>query len=459
MANNRFTDNQIAQLFLGLKRDFNQLQQQGKSLHDINSILDMRVYGTLYNLDLTEQERNKAYQVLATLMASMPAFRDFKPADKTSTPFTIRNTYIYRDIHPYHHDHYYCNQSDPFWTWLLLANLNSHNHYHHNHYPSNYPNSHHHGGNTHNDEKSGDLLAILCVIALVASIAIMAALATYYIIKELLDIGDRIWHNEGMLRAITSLATMAAFACLGSFVGGVLLAGPLVALATAAAINPIGLIVFSAIGLGVIGAGIGAFLFNKLKVQEYFVKKINKSSLDPAEPQRFSLSRSEERRLEAQNLDVIKVKCALVALREQMGEKVHSKFTRLFRSEGGDHQKIIEQVRQLKRGELTYIMVDELQIDLRRPAPNYNYYEQTGPISMPVPSAPPMETEFQLPSDKKGFNTGLEPERYSTPPPAYTFYKETPTQSPPAINPDYDPSSPTENGIGELLYPDYTNYQ
>ena len=95
-------------------------------------------------------------------------------------------------------------------------------------------------------------------------------------------------------------------------------------------------------------------------------------------------------RLEAQGLDSIKVKCALVALREQMGTKVHSKFTRLFKSEGEAHQKNIELARKLKRGELSIIRVGDLEINLKKPLPQYHYYQPTGPISLPIPSAPPL---------------------------------------------------------------------
>jgi hypothetical protein len=449
-----FTDNQLAQLFLGFQRDFKEKQEQGESVEKIVDHLGEKLYWSLQNGHLRTldwSERHKAYQVLDTVIQSTPAY---KKLPKQKQKFTIKTSYSATTVEHHHYHHgYYCNHSDPWLTWLVLSSM-SRPHYHHGHHYGGW--GHHHHGGRHSDKKDGDALAMLFLVLIVGALILSAFILSYYTLKEILDCGDRFFHNEGMLRALTSMAIMAASATAGALIGSLLLAGPLAALALAAGTGPVGVIVVASVALAMIGAGLSALLINKFKAQEHFIKGMNKDAIDPAEPQRFSLTRRQERKLQDMGLDIVKVKCAMVAIRSQMdAEHVHSKFTRMFSSKGKEHQQLLKQLRDLKDGQFTYdIRVGDLTIDLRAPAPQSSYYYQQPPMGQqyepqpfvvqPQPSAPPMEPSdyHQYYPTKDGFHGGT---------PAPTFYQQPQYEQPPVYQ---DPRSMSEDPrVREQAYP------
>lgn len=367
------SDKQIAQLYLNLCQDYRSLEKAGTSFTDISSILDQKV--TLMLSKRPNNEHNNAYQVLSTVLAFMPAYqRAPKPVSIRQVYMIeeIRNVYHYNDCCYYHHDNMMLD-------WLILANLTSHHHHYH---------SHHHGcfSSGYNSDDTGMLILILAAIAL----AVSALIATYYIIKELIEIADRIYFNEGLLRAVSSIATMLALggsgACLGYFIIGPALAG----LVAATVSNPIGIIVLASVALALIGAGIGAVLFNKARVQDRVSQRMNPDAMDPIEAHRFSLTEAQQRNLENNGFDILKVKCAMAAIRQQMGDKIHSKSMRLFKHKS--QQQWLDTLRALKRGDIEKLAVGDCVIDCLKPQAKTNYYcVQQGEMTLPEPSAPPMK--------------------------------------------------------------------
>jgi hypothetical protein len=416
---NNLTDNQLAQLFLEFQSDFRKKQKEGSGAVEITQNLGEKLYWSLQHGHLQElhpAEKHKAYQVLDTVIQSMPAYRNLP---KTERRIEIPTTYKEVNHHHYHRD-YYCGHSDPWLNWMILSNLSRPTYTYNYNYGGSYDN-HHHG--REKEKKDGDPLAQLVLLLILAALALSAFVLAFYALRELIDCGDRILHNEGMMRALVSLSMMAAAGFAGGFIGSVMLAGPLTALAIAAGISPIGVTIIATSALAVIGAGTVGLLFSQFKVQELFIRDKNKEAMDPAEPQRFSLTNEQENKLTRMGLDIIKVKCAMVAIRNEMGaDHVQDKLWRMFTDEGEKQQQLLEKLRQLKDGKFTReITVGDMTIDLRAPVrtadnPYYYYYqvpvgevaEQPRPFVI-APSAPPMENPNSFYNGANGVTNDLPP--------------------------------------------------
>lgn len=71
--------------------------------------------------------------------------------------------------------------------------------------------------------------------------------------------------------------------------------------------------------LSIISAAAGAFITDQ--IQKYTLKKYNPDAFDPMDPHRYQLTEHEELALIAKGLDPIKIKCAILAIRAEIGDR------------------------------------------------------------------------------------------------------------------------------------------
>lgn len=350
----RFTDNHLATFYLYLFKDYNK-NLKGKKSDQIYIELLNKVKTELKKpefKDLPEDEKLKAYKVLHAFVNALPEYRKTPEAERPIFYFDLNIT-IY-EKYPYRPAYFYYGTPDPFYDLLLfsaLANTGCHHGGLDNH----------HGHGDHN--LSQEAMMALIVIALAAIVAIVTLVAIYYLLVAGFDALERLWFNEGGLQAIISIGSAIASGFAASFLTTTFLSSPIAALALAAGFsNPAGLVIFGVICLTIIGAALGCFVVNK--IQESIIEKSNKDAMEPKDPYRFSLTKSEEQRLEfsrdetKDSLDPIKVKCAIMALRKELNSKHLSYFLHRFSSSNKENE-ILTTIRKIRRGELTEVTVGE----------------------------------------------------------------------------------------------------
>ncbi len=187
----------------------------------------------------------------------------------------------------------------------------------------------------------------------------------YFMFSLAVDSLERMWFNEGFLKAgllvvsavSLSLLTLMISASTGLFaliwftfllLFNVGLAGGLT-------------MAFGSTALW--GAGIGCIIadsiYNAISSWAY------SDSLDPDDPLRFCLTRSEEANLLDQGIEPIKVKFAIIALRAEIGKiqngeaPIPSFIMRQF-GQGKQIQSLLNDVRELRAGNKTQVKVGEL---------------------------------------------------------------------------------------------------
>ncbi|MDX1836434.1 hypothetical protein DIZ81_01575 [Legionella taurinensis] len=439
MAKN-FSDNMLSQMYLGLAADYKKLFEQSPALapEQIYWTLYFKVYGELandgsafYGLDVEGQ--GKAWAVFNAFIASTPLYsnnfaqlQQFQREENIKNKLKKRQQLIFINTDPY------CRH-DALFDWAMLNLYFSSLHAHHHH--GGWWGSHHHGHGS-NDSINGEGLAFLILLVLVLIAAVLACIALYYMLSQTLNSLERFVWNEGWLQAFITLSSMAAFTTAGALLGTMVVASPLSALVLAAGIsNPVGLVVFTTVCLSLALGALGCFATNKL--QKYLLK--NNDAIDPMDACRFQLTDSEMNDLLDAGLDPIAVKCAITALRGRMGEEgVPALLTRWFTTRGGEKQAILAQVRQLRRGELEEIKVDDMTFNLRRPqvfipayyynAQTQDYVYQTGNLYPQLNVVPPSQPDAYV-QHHHGHPSNMA--SYSDSPPPYE-----PTQS------VYAPSAP-----------------
>lgn len=211
-------------------------------------------------------------------------------------------------------------------------------------------------------------------VTAVFSAAVLTLASWAYMFNQFINSAERLWYKEGWMRAALMSATALAWSAVASTLTLIFAAKPIVLVAIAMNFNPVSLLIISGICVASIAAGLGALSMNS--IYDFVEKRSNKRSIDPAEPQRFALSEDEVDVLVEKQIDPIKVKCALVAIRIEMNrvlqseEAIPSLVNRLFASKKHkETQVLLQKARALRRGELTEVTVGDLTFDCR-------YYEQ-----------------------------------------------------------------------------------
>lgn len=357
--------------------------------------------GSLYNLEAGE--KCKVYSAFNAIFYALPVYRNMPPQQKTafnpSTPaFNEHTPYCINNYNNY--DCYHWTSFD----WLLLSTIthDSHSHAHHfSHGGRCWPSHQHgHGSSSTNDEDCMKLIAILILAALAAFAVVLTCIALYYMLDEFANSLERIWYNEGWLKAALMLASSVAFGSGAAMLSLTFAAAPLIALAVAASINPVGVVIAATILLGFIGAGVGCFAMGFL--YDSIDEKVNQDAIDPADSERFRLTAAEEHSLKNKGIDPIKVKCAIVALRGEMAsllgnaKPIPSFFTR-HSSDGAEIQKLLQKVRDLRRGKIDTVEVGRLFFDCKMPQEVYQYSPHTFYSGAVLP--PPYEAPSSLPPE------------------------------------------------------------
>jgi len=433
--NKKFTDHNLKIFYRGFLKHYQECSSKIPrasigSIYDemfaaVQSTVDSQ-YGTLYHLD--QSEKIKVYQAFNALFYASPLYNKLSRGEKESFQPT-RPAFDSTRIVVIQQSQYYSSYNDPFFSWLLLRNLS----------PSYFANSSSvfSGGgilHTHSSKKvdadAAKGIALLIAVALIAFTAILAFIALSYMLYHFANNAERVWYGEGWLKAALTLATTIGFGAASAWLSATFATAPLVALAIAAGLNPIGVVLFSIISLTLIGAGVANLVTNL--IYDSTATKINSDAMDPSDPKRFALSDSEELVLIRKGIDPIKVKCAIVALRSEIAAKSKNEHTIpsfFSRHYGGktEVQPLLDQVRKLKRGEIQNVSVGDFSFDCRMTLmqqavhppkeaypdsapdfapPAYDDYlkSQVLPVGYNVtPSAPPFESESILYPEPRGF--------------------------------------------------------
>lgn len=367
------TDQAIAKLFLSLYRYY----QDAKPKHPNNQQalyddLEMSMcwefeFGALKPYKNNQQAQQEAYKVLNT----------FWEAHKKDWATSSHNTFRPRYNFPANittllskSDHFlryhYCH--DDLTDLLFFTALISPNHLYH-----------YSGGAAASSLGTSDALAKLAVVFLLIGAAVAVCVATYLIAKYLTESIERFSYHEGFFDALAPIAGMLAGGAIAGFASSLLLTGVLTTLAIAASANPVGFSIGIIVALTLVGAAIGGAIAKYSK--EHANAKSHPNSLNPHEPHRFRLTSSEEKHLEEQNLDPIKVKCAIIALMKTIKT---TKVPHLF-SRNANTQHSLDQVRQLRAGNIAHLDIQGLSFNLMKDKamqpPAYSEQDEAGAFS------------------------------------------------------------------------------
>jgi len=413
MPTKKLTDRQIAVLYSGFVRDYEQYKKANLTSDDIRNRLYSNVYdalrdksSALHSLNTNDVEKAKVYEVLYAFLDSRESFQSTSPGGNRHFFRTHRPTYR-RDVHVH-----YCHHDDLLYHYLLWdysfrrRPMGYHGYYgEHHHFRE-----HEHGRGPSEGLDVGcggcgggrdDFIKQLVAFLLFVSFAIAAGVALCAMAHTLSEIQnnlERFYYDEGWMLASISLANMAASFTVAGVLTSLLLTAPLVAvLAFAAVSNPVGWAVLGVVLISLIAGAIGYAVSNK--ALHYGIKKLNSDSLDPDDPYRFRLSRSEERNLQAKGIDPIRVKCAILELRSQIDERNDLSEFSIFSTRSEETKNILDLVRQLRRGELAQVSVHGLMFDCKQSVmADAGDAEEIIPEAFavvdhtdvpPVPSAPP----------------------------------------------------------------------
>jgi hypothetical protein len=333
--------------------------------------------GTFYQLD--REEKTKVYSALETIFRSFPIYTQlpihsqlkFKPKQpkfNASAGYIIQTANIYN-----------CSDATLF-NWLELSSLN-HN-CHTRSLPDLSASSVASKSSTQQDkDKATDaetrsinstikMLSAMIAAVILTGTSILALFALYYIFDQFLNSIERLWYNEGWLKAVLMFTNSLIFGSASTLLTLMFASSPLMALAVFVGINPVGVVIAATVCLTAIASGIGCFTMDFL--YDFIDKKCSSASMDPSDPCRYRLTEADELELLEKHIDPVKVKCALVALRaeisklQESNDAIPSFLTRHFTA-AKKIQKLLHQVRELRRGNSTVVSVGNLCFDCRYP--------------------------------------------------------------------------------------------
>lgn len=321
--------------------------------------------GSLNSLD--EQEHFKVYNILDTFFEAAirnplykedPLYKEIKKAQRTKNPSVTKIVYD-RSIYI---DNSFHSHRSPFYYWDRLFRST--------HIDST---SHHHPRNDSTSESpSAEEVAAkakmgLLLVGVGLLTTSLGVLSSWYLMAQILDSVERLSYNEGTFKAAATLLTIVLSTTAATVLAAAVAAEPLATLAIGAGlVNPVGIVAFGVLSIGVTLAAITTYFTNKLLLNHIY--KSNPDALDPRDPKRFSLSQTEYNHLRKEGIDPIKVKCAIAAIRKEMGrEPVAAPLTPNFLFFHGrtkaqaDH---LETIRTLKQGKKETVDVGDLHFNL-----------------------------------------------------------------------------------------------
>ena len=363
----KMTDRQLVKVYFSLANHYKECLSRSPeiSVEELYTELFYGVYASLHEdngqlVGLSDAEQQKVYRVLNTFFDASPKGRQngshattqlyesmFQRTPPALTQASTSDRYDFLD-------HYS--------TWQLLSTLRPQINYYQ--YPDATGSRAEHGHfNYAMNQRGGEssVSAMLLVLAIsVASIA-CNVWAAYYLLNETLQASERLVYGEGRMQASLTLLSMASSFIAATTLASVFATSPLMSLAFSAGLaSPIGFVVFCVLSLGLIGSALGCLLTNQ--IQNHVIKQANLDALDPSDPYRYKLTDMECTHLENRGIDPIKVKCAMVVLRAEMGDKgVVAPLNRWFSAQS--IQPYLAKIRELRRGEITEVRAGGMIFD------------------------------------------------------------------------------------------------
>lgn len=375
MHSTKLSDRQIAEIYFGLASHYQDciIRSCTYTYEEIYNKLYEGIYCSLNNpfgplYALSDEEKSTVYAVFNAFFTATPAFKASPPAyqnqhfqDPSQLPNSPINLTAYNE---FNHGRYYLTQFR--WTTIEQACYLRYNPYptstHYNISTSN----HHNHPSRHEENKSnqGDPHAYMLVLMIGAVVLGCALVSVYYLLSQTVNSLERIYYNEGYLQALTTLMVVAVAPVVATMFVEVIAHHSLIALAIAAGLsNPLGWASYAVLGLGFAGGALGTLLFNQ--VSYYSRKSANEDALDPQEPTRYTLTEAEAMALSQKGIDPIKVKCAIIALRAELGEDpTPSYFNRMFYADSKIQQNL-NAVRALRSGKLTTVTIGQMTFDCK----------------------------------------------------------------------------------------------
>ena len=346
----KLSDRKLAQLLDTINIKYN----SDKNAGDLDNFIyyAMQPGGMYSNLSMEEKE-----EVLQVLDIYKEAIADSNLLGTRKTQFVPTPVNYNWSNYPSCSDGYYHN---PYHTNTFIF-INTGGGGHHAH-------SHSSGlgscfGGSGSGSSEAELIMILVGI-MIAIIAAIALLASFYLARQVLNDLDRIWYNEGCLQAVVSLAFMAGSAVAMGMLMNTLLTGAFASFLLAVGFsNPIALAIFTVFCV----AGIATVPVNWLgqAAQGKVIELLHPNALEPTDPSRFALTDSEARRLEDKGIDPLRVKCSIVALHASIKGQDTSLYSRnsLFDVRSTEVQSTLEQIRGLRDGSITMLNGKGLTLD------------------------------------------------------------------------------------------------
>jgi hypothetical protein len=381
MSKMKFTDRDLYNLFVGLSIHYKECNERvpNMSSTDIACELTKGVKVSLESRhgenslrELPESEKLKVYKVLDTFINASPLFRA-EPRQRAEFNQFLHAANTSVVINNYYGRRHFCDNNSFLTGYIYASAFNRMNN-------SSHPwdcfnnNSNHHS-HDNNDDKQGASILALALLVLVIIAAISACIAIYYLVCELVNNIERLWYNEGWLKASITLMSMTVTAALTSILAAAIIASPLTALVLAAGIaNPVGIVIFISISLVTVITAACTWFANIIQTQVNEAN--NPDAFYPKDPTRFALTPANEAALIKKGLDPIKIKCAIAALRQDMGEKPN-----LSSTFGDMHaRECLFKIRQLRKGELSSLTVNNMQFtdfNLTNSSPYSSLYAST----------------------------------------------------------------------------------
>lgn len=364
-----FTNSHLKQLITGVLHHYKKRLKENASI-DANTLYS-EMYKALSTLietpgsslnHLEVLQKRRAYRAFDIVFQSLPIYKQLPTDKRLALVNDSSNLILPMDLE------FKRNNSSAF-DWLLLNTLL---------YPS-----HHSLIKKHNKAYDSFLfISMLALIIVTGSATPLAFIALYYLMSEIANNIERLWHNEGVLKPSLQLAGSLAFALIGLCMGIYyfpmsiyvvnIISMPLYGLIISAGYDPVVALIL--IGLAIpslFGAAVGSLASDA--VYDAIDFQISKDSIDPADSTRYRLTAHDIANLEAKSLDPLVVECAIISIRAQIASAMGSNeqstpsfFNRLFQQ---PHvQILLNQIRQLRRGEISEITVGELHFDCKQSA-------------------------------------------------------------------------------------------
>ena len=407
------SDAQIQHVYAVIKQEYNQNKQSGIT-HEEIAVKLKDTFKTLGNYAfgfyLDDKGNAEAKLILDTFLNAQPKSISARLTPLYSTFSPVRSMFAShsssRQYQTVNYQHIYIERQSPsLFDWLFLAAyINSHRSP--SQLPPPMPEPTPRSNKSENDKKA-ELYACLAVSGIVLGAAISGGIAFAYLIKQSVDNIERFVWSEGWLEAVGSFAAMIGSGAASFILADAFVSMPIIQLAISAGLSsPAGCAVFAVMSISFIGAALGTMAFHWL-----YHAQTNANAIDSLDPYRFTLTSAEDKYLVSKFIDPLKVRCAIIALREEIKTKeVPSLMYRSWFSPK-EVQQSLDKIRQLLRGELPEVKVGDLTFNCLK-SQTFNFYNQvseineqmpavrnTGgrtpvaPLYVAVPSAPPSEDQ------------------------------------------------------------------